>query len=260
MRPLLNHLICFTLAALLHLLVLMLAGRHFMQTTETCVPQLELAEVELTLEGAPKETSSATSAASAAAQKTSVTPPEPPESLAPPEPLPEARPIPEPIITTPSPILPDPRPAPRPDLPEIPVEPTPQKAIIEPPSERDPDRSHTTTTPASDSASEQSDSSEAGGSAFGQVNAYPALERTIRPVYPISARRRNEEGTVVLDVTVGADGRASDVALVTSSGYPDLDRAAQRAAAKARFKPGEREGRPVTATARLTLIFRLRDL
>ena len=65
---------------------------------------------------------------------------------------------------------------------------------------------------------------------------------------------------MILDVSVAADGSASGVALVSSSGFPELDRAAERAAAQARFKPGTRDGRPIGSAARLTLIFRLRDL
>ena len=97
------------------------------------------------------------------------------------------------------------------------------------------------------------------GAAAGQIVAQPSLDRPIKPVYPISARRRGEEGTVVLDVDVTAAGRAASVRIVSSSGFPDIDRAAQRAATQARFKPGRRDGHPVESSARLTLIFRLRD-
>ena len=63
-----------------------------------------------------------------------------------------------------------------------------------------------------------------------------------------------------LEVTFcSAAGDVSSVTLVASSGFPDLDRAAQRAASQARFKPGTRDGQPAPASARLTLIFRLRD-
>jgi len=65
---------------------------------------------------------------------------------------------------------------------------------------------------------------------------------------------------VILDATVTAEGHASNVTIVTSSGFPDLDRAAERAVLQARFKPGTRNGRPTTSAARLTLIFRLLDL
>lgn len=98
-----------------------------------------------------------------------------------------------------------------------------------------------------------------GGDASGRVDAHPSLERAIRPNYPLSARRRGEEGTVVLDVTVSPEGQASDVRLVTTSGFSELDAAAQRAVGQARFKPGSRNGKPILSSARLTIIFRLRD-
>ncbi len=99
----------------------------------------------------------------------------------------------------------------------------------------------------------------AGGGASERVDAQPSLKRAIKPNYPIGSRRRNEEGTVILDVTVAADGRASKVVSVSSSGFADLDHAAELAVAKAHFKPGMRDGKPVESAARLTLIFRLRD-
>jgi protein TonB len=104
-----------------------------------------------------------------------------------------------------------------------------------------------------------SDGAIGDGGAAGRVDAQPSLDHAIRPVYPLGARQRGEEGTVVLDVNVAASGRASDVTLVTSSGFPALDRAAERAAAQARFTPAMRGGRPVESTARLTLVFRLRE-
>ena len=96
------------------------------------------------------------------------------------------------------------------------------------------------------------------GGSSGKVDGQPALDRPIKPTYPIGARRRGEEGTVILDVAVAADGSATSVSLVSSSGFRDLDRAAQRAVEQARFKPGTRNGRATPSAARLTLIFRLR--
>lgn len=44
--------------------------------------------------------------------------------------------------------------------------------------------------------------------------------------YPTIARRRGWQGTVVLQLRIGADGQVSDLQVNASSGYPVLDRAA----------------------------------
>ncbi len=46
--------------------------------------------------------------------------------------------------------------------------------------------------------------------------------------FPMRSQLRGQEGTVFMDVTVDAHGRAADVHLVDSSGYRLLDRAAER--------------------------------
>jgi TonB family protein len=46
--------------------------------------------------------------------------------------------------------------------------------------------------------------------------------------FPMRSQLRGQEGTVFMDVTVDAHGRAADVHLVDSSGYRLLDRAAEQ--------------------------------
>lgn len=58
-----------------------------------------------------------------------------------------------------------------------------------------------------------------------------------RKSYPDSARRRSEEGTVVVRFTVGRDGQVIAVTLVSSSGSPTLDEAAQAMLRGARLPP-----------------------
>ncbi|MDP6491332.1 MAG: TonB family protein [Kiritimatiellia bacterium] len=58
---------------------------------------------------------------------------------------------------------------------------------------------------------------------------------SVRPRYPLGSRLRGEEGLVQLTVRVDATGRAVDVAVTESSGYSALDRAAAKAAWKARY-------------------------
>ncbi len=78
------------------------------------------------------------------------------------------------------------------------------------------------------------------------------------PPYPPLAIRRGAEGTVVLRVQVGADGRVADVRIERSSGHRDLDRAAERQVRERwRFVPAQVDGRHVEAWARLPVVFRL---
>jgi protein TonB len=58
------------------------------------------------------------------------------------------------------------------------------------------------------------------------------------PEYPALARRRKQEGTVLLEVIIAPDGRASGVTLKKSSGFPALDRAALEAVPGWEFEVG----------------------
>ncbi len=51
------------------------------------------------------------------------------------------------------------------------------------------------------------------------------LASTCSDMYPSASRRLSEEGSVTLEVFVGADGKVSDAKVVTSSGFPRLDEA-----------------------------------
>ena len=84
-----------------------------------------------------------------------------------------------------------------------------------------------------------------------------SLRNGMKPLYPVGARQRGEEGTVVLETTVGPDGHPTQVTLISSSRFADLDRAAIKALERAVFNPAQDGGRPVEARARITIIFRL---
>lgn len=78
----------------------------------------------------------------------------------------------------------------------------------------------------------------------------------VRPLYPLGSRVRGEEGLVELSVEVDARGRAREVLVVASSGHAALDRAAVRAAWKARYLDaagGTRAGE-VTFAVRFKLV------
>lgn len=84
----------------------------------------------------------------------------------------------------------------------------------------------------------------------------PAILRRVDPLYPDLARRARVQGTVVLMMVVDELGVPMQVRVL--DGPPALQDAAMQAARQWRFEPARMEGRPVAASFRLTLNFRLR--
>ncbi|VAW39710.1 Ferric siderophore transport system, periplasmic binding protein TonB, partial [hydrothermal vent metagenome] len=83
-------------------------------------------------------------------------------------------------------------------------------------------------------------------SAAGVVRrAEPAYNLNPAPEYPLLARRRGWQGTVLLAVEVKEDGTVGAVSVRTGSSYPILDEAALAAVEKWRFIPGTKDGLPV---------------
>ncbi len=81
-----------------------------------------------------------------------------------------------------------------------------------------------------------------------------------QPPYPSASQRIGEEGTVVVRVVVGTDGRVVRASVARSSGFARLDEAAvKRALASWRFVPALRDGVPVEAERELSVTFRLRQ-
>ena len=63
-------------------------------------------------------------------------------------------------------------------------------------------------------------------------------------VYPKGSQANGEEGTVVLGVEVMASGQPSNVRIMSSSGYEDLDTAATETAFNWHYLPAMRDGAP----------------
>jgi protein TonB len=64
------------------------------------------------------------------------------------------------------------------------------------------------------------------------------------PRYPIESRRKHEEGTVVLALTLGVDGRVESINVSRSSGFARLDDAARDAVKGWRWEPTMVNGTP----------------
>jgi len=77
------------------------------------------------------------------------------------------------------------------------------------------------------------------------------------PIYPASAIRAEQEGTVWLSVRVGANGRVLEIKLDRSSGHGVLDQSAMREARRWRFVAGTEDGRPTPMWTKIPVTFRL---
>lgn len=77
-----------------------------------------------------------------------------------------------------------------------------------------------------------------------------------KPVYPPEARRLHIQGQVVLRVLFEASGKLRILGVVHGLGH-GMDGAAIRAAKGIRFKPAEHNGRAMTSTAMVHIIFQL---
>lgn len=77
------------------------------------------------------------------------------------------------------------------------------------------------------------------------------------PDYPMLARRRNYEGTVMLDVLVDPQGQPLQVKLYQSSGYSVLDRSAAATVRRWRFEPARRGAQAIEMWVRVPVRFAL---
>lgn len=84
-----------------------------------------------------------------------------------------------------------------------------------------------------------------------------AYLRNPPPAYPSVSRRYREQGKVVLRVYVSATGTAEKVEILTSSGSPRLDQAAQEAVRSWHFVPARQGETPVPAWVNVPIKFSL---
>jgi len=89
-----------------------------------------------------------------------------------------------------------------------------------------------------------------GTTGSGQTPAPAATTAQAQPQPSPRARK-----VVVLRLQIGDDGAVRDVQVVRSAG-PRFDKAATRAATRARFEPPREDGRPIESTLFMTYRFR----
>lgn len=71
------------------------------------------------------------------------------------------------------------------------------------------------------------------------------IEFCMRPEYPQSSVRNQEQGRTTLVVKVAKNGVDLAASIIESSGYPDLDQTTIAAVAGCKFRPATIDGKPV---------------
>lgn len=215
-------LVGWSASILLHVGLLMLGAAWLIQPARFHVePGKTSMEINLLIEPAPVPVTA---------------PPAPPPPVSPP-PLPSVRPAPIPdlikpqVTTTPQPILTSSQPSvvapakPQPPRPPVPPKPSPAK--------------------------------ETSSAARGAVQAQPDDLHNEPPEYPEESRIARQQGVVILQVEVTAEGEPAGVNILKSSGYFRLDQAARQAVQHWKFHPALAAGITVSSEANVPVHFKL---
>ena len=175
-----------------------------------------------------------------------------------PAPAPAPAPVPVPVIS----IAPAPPPAAPPESPETPPATEAERGPLA--ATQAPDSAQVSSaSPVPDVTPSQAPNQSENENRVGETTAQRVLPqvitaRRVAPIYPATSRRRSEEGDVVLDVLVGADGRVTQITVAGSSDFERLDKAAVAAVQQWRFVPGRVAGEPQAMRLRVPIRFQLR--
>jgi protein TonB len=91
-----------------------------------------------------------------------------------------------------------------------------------------------------------------------QPSVAAEYQHSCKPTYPGMSRRLGEQGTVVINVVIGLDGRARNASIRKSSGFDRLDRAALDTVVNVcRYVPGKRGGVPTEMAYDAPILFAL---
>ena len=187
-----------------------------------------------------------------------VAPQTPPAPAPTPVPAPVPAPVPVPVIS----IAPAPPPAAPPESPAMPPATEAERGPLA--ATQAPDSAQVSSaSPVPDVTPSQAPNQSENENRVGETTAQRVLPqvitaRRVAPIYPATSRRRSEEGDVVLDVLVGADGRVTQITVAGSSDFERLDKAAVAAVQQWRFVPGRVAGEPQAMRLRVPIRFQLR--
>jgi periplasmic protein TonB len=161
-----------------------------------------------------------------------------------------------------APKTPSPPPKPKEEPKKVEEKPTPKPAPAQPkPSDTAPKQ-------AENKSESQAQNAAVAPSSAGGISGTPIqtdigkLEVLYQPdadaYYPSFSKRSGEQGTVVVSLIIDQSGNVEDVALLQSSTFPRLDRAASEIGRRYRFKPFVVNGSPQRISTNLLIKFNLK--
>jgi len=89
------------------------------------------------------------------------------------------------------------------------------------------------------------------------MGGYAAIQKAV--VYPEIAREAGIEGTVIVQATIGKDGRVKETKILKGIPKTGLDEAAEEAIKKIKWKPAYQRDKPVTVRISVPVVFRLKN-
>jgi protein TonB len=167
----------------------------------------------------------------------------------------------EEVKPPPPPETPPPPPPPEMKAPPPPFVPPVEVQVNQPPPPQNAMTSTSTPPPTRDLAPPAPAPSPAPAAAPakgpGRTEAVADFNTCAKPEYPKSSLRNEESGVTTMSFLIGADGRVMDSKVTKSSGFRDLDKAAQAALGKCRFKAATENGVPVQAWSPVQYVWTL---
>ena len=100
-----------------------------------------------------------------------------------------------------------------------------------------------------------------GGDAFkpAEILRPPSFSYKVEPKYPSQARRAGKEGKVILEATIGVDGKATDIKVKEDNVGFGCARAAIQALKASRFNPAKRGGESIAQRITVPYTFKIED-
>ncbi|MBS7817645.1 energy transducer TonB [Wohlfahrtiimonas chitiniclastica] len=119
-------------------------------------------------------------------------------------------------------------------------------------------KSNATSNPIKTPSHGSGQSSQDGPAGFINGNSHASIDRNINRCYPLTSRRRGEQGRVIVRIFVNEKGALVNKKVVQSSGFSRLDRCALDAITDLKVKPAIKGGKAISSHFDQPIEFRLR--